>query len=109
MFSVLQLMFLKLHVNQIIVNGGMGPESDGGIYMKWILCLCIKLYISCQHGTSMRLSIFSSGFCDEVCLMIGEGIYAQMLNRADAIKMDNIMYLYNQSVYTMVIVETSLP
>lgn len=52
--------------------------------------LCIQfLYIM----SSMRLSKFSSGFCDEVCLMIGEDIYAQMLNRADAIKMDNIMYL----------------
>lgn len=43
--------------------------------------------------TSMRLSKFSSGFCHEVGLMIGEDIYAQMLNRADAIKMDNVMYL----------------
>lgn len=27
MFSVLQLMLLKLHVNQIIVNGGMGQSQ----------------------------------------------------------------------------------
>lgn len=59
---------------------------------------------------------FRVDFCDEVRLMIGEDIYAQMLNRADAIKMVNmICVLHSVNVIVtkfiylqLVIVETSL-